>query len=311
MTIDPAILETLATGAAVSAVNFALVAGLAAVGGTLTERAGVLNLTHEGVLLLGAASAAVVAFDTGSVWLGAAAGTVAGLLLGVIKATWSVLVRTEQVVNGILLVPVGAGLANLLYKSHLGDLAAVRLPAAAPLPIPLLGEIPILGPALFRRSPLVYAAVLLVAAVHHLLYRTRMGLIIRTAGESPETLHFNGISVARSRFAAVLMGTAIVGFAGALLAIDQLHLFHPGMTAGRGWIAIAVVIVARWRPWPCILVALLFGATDVTQYQLQIESAPVPYEILLSLPYLATVGLLALRRHAAAPPAHLGTPFPG
>ena len=137
-----------------------------------------------------------------------------------------------------------------------------------------------------------------------------MGLIIRTAGESPETLHFNGISVARSRFAAVLMGTAIVGFAGALLAIDQLHLFHPGMTAGRGWIAIAVVIVARWRPWPCILVALLFGATDVTQYQLQIESAPVPYEILLSLPYLATVGLLALRRHAA-PPAHLGTPFPG
>src|SRR5207249_2651211 len=106
MTIDPAILETLATGAAVSAVNFALVAGLAAVGGTLTERAGVLNLTHEGVLLLGGASAAVVAFDTGSVWLGAAAGTVAGLLLGVIKATWSVLVRTEQVVNGILLVPV-------------------------------------------------------------------------------------------------------------------------------------------------------------------------------------------------------------
>ena len=104
MTIDPAILETLATGAAVSAVNFALVTGLAAVGGTLTERAGVLNLTHEGVLLLGAASAAVVAFDTGSVWLGAAAGTVAGLLLGVIKATWSVLVRTEQVVNGILLV---------------------------------------------------------------------------------------------------------------------------------------------------------------------------------------------------------------
>lgn len=300
----------LVTGALMSATNFALVVGLAAVGACVSERAGVLNLGHEGVLILGASAGFTAAFVTGNPWFGLAAGVGAGLLLGVVKAAWSVVLKTQQVINGLLLVPIGFGLSDLLYK-HLfaRSLQPPRLEATAQIELPLLSDIPVAGPVLFARSPLVYAVLGVIALVAWGLARTRIGMTIRAAGESPETLDFSGVHVDRYRFAAVLAGTALTGLGGALLAVDQLLIFQPAMTAGRGWIAIAIVIVGGWRPWWCLLAAFLFGFVDMLQFQAQIQSAAVPYEFLLSLPYLVTIVALAWRRGRVRPPATLGTPF--
>lgn len=312
MTPAAASLAELATGLIVYAVNFSLVVGLAAVGAAITERSGVLNLGHEGVMLLGAAAGFAVAVHTASPWLGLLGGLGAGLALGAVKATWSVVLGTEQVINGLMLVPIGIGLSSVLFAHQFGHLPAPpQVPAARPLAVPVLGGIPVLGPALFDRSPLFAAAALITGVAIWGLARTRAGLVIRAVGESPEAVAFAGLAVGPWRFAAVLVGTALAGLAGALLAVDQLRLFHPGMTAGRGWIAIAVVIVAGWRPGRCMLVALLFGAIDMVQLQAQVESARVPYELLMSLPYLATVALLALRPAGVRPPAALGRPFRG
>jgi len=308
--MTPEAILQLASGALVFATNFALVVGLAAVGAAVTERAGVLNLGHEGVMLFGAAGGFVAAHAANDPWVGLLGGVAGGLALGLLKAVWSVLLKTEQVINGLLLVPIGFGLGNLLFKHYFsGALEPPRVPPVAPLGIPLLEDIPLLGPVLFDRSPLAYAALALIALVAWFLARTRAGMTMRAAGESPETLDFNGIAVDRYRFAAVVIGTALTGFAGALLAVDQLHLFHPAMTAGRGWIAIAIVIVGGWRPWVCLAAAFFFGITDMIQFQVQIQAVPVPYELLLSLPYLATVAVLAWWHSSVRPPAALGEPY--
>ncbi|MGQ0656013.1 MAG: ABC transporter permease [Betaproteobacteria bacterium] len=298
------------SGALIFATNFALVVGLAAVGAALTERAGVLNLGHEGIMLFGAAAGFVAAHGAGNPWMGLAGGVAAGLALGTVKGLWSVLFKTEQVINGLLLVPIGFGLGNVLYKYKFAQaLDPPRVPPVPPLGIPFLQDIPVLGPALFNRSALVYAALALIALTAWFLARTRAGMMMRAAGESPETLDFNGVRVDAYRFAATVIGAGLTGFAGALLAVDQLHLFHPLMTAGRGWIAIAIVIVGGWRPWVCVLAALLFGITDMIQFQVQIQASPVPYEVLLSLPYLATVAVLAWWRSSVRRPAALGEPY--
>jgi simple sugar transport system permease protein len=303
-------LVPLLSGALISATNFALVVGLAAVGACVSERAGVLNLGHEGVLILGAASGFVVAYLVKDPSTGLLAGVLAGLFLGLIKAIWSVILKTEQVINGLLLVPIGFGLSDLIYKHQFTAAFDVpRLQPIPPLAVPVLADIPLLGPTLFNRSPAVYGAIAVIAVVAWWLARSRTGMIVRAAGESPETLDFNGIGVDRYRFAAVLVGTSLTGFGGALLAVDQLHLFQPAMTAGRGWIAIAIVIVGGWRPWPCMLASLLFGLVDMLQFQVQIEAAAVPYEVLLSLPYLLTIVVLAWWRMKVRPPAMLGVPF--
>ncbi|MDR7520520.1 MAG: ABC transporter permease [Armatimonadota bacterium] len=310
MMIDVSGLEQLLTGALFFASNFALVVGLTAVGAAINEQSGVLNLGHEGVMLLGAATGFVVTFWTESGWLGLLAGAIAGAGLGALKVAWSIVIKTEQVINGLLLVPIGIGLANMLYKHQF--LHASSPPRIAPMPtipVPFLHEMPIIGPVVFNRSAAFYGAILLIALAAHFLGHTRTGMIIRAAGESPEALDFNGIAVDRYRVVALLIGTAFTGLAGALLTIDQVHIYSARMTAGRGWIAIAIVIVGGWRPWTCLLAALLFGFIDMLQFQVQVQSAAVPYEILLSLPYLATIAVLALRQGTVRPPAALGIPY--
>ena len=309
MIAGAASLADLTTGLIVYAMNFSLVVGLTAVGAAVTERSGVLNLGLEGVMLLGAAAGFTIAVYTAAPWLGLVGGMAVGLALGTVKATWSVVLGTEQVINGLMLVPIGVGLSSVLFAHQFGHLPAPpQLPPAVPLSVPVLERVPVLGPALFDR-PLLLTAALVAGATIYWLARTRAGLVIRAVGESPETVAFAGLSVRAWRFVAVLVGTALTGLAGAVLAVDQLRLFHPGMTAGRGWIAIAVVIVAGWRPGRCVLVALLFGAIDMIQLQAQVESVPVPYELLMSLPYLATIALLALRPAAVRPPAALGRAY--
>lgn len=303
-------LEHLLAGALTFALNFALVVGVTAVGATVNELSGVLNLGHEGILLLGASVGFVVAYSLQQAWLGLTAALLAGLLMGVLKATWSVVIKTEQVINGLLMVPIGVGLANVLYASQFARAPAPPLLAAMPpVAIPYLHEIPVLGPALFNRSLAFYLVVALVVVVSYFLGRTRTGMIIRAAGGSPEAVNFNGVNVDAYRFLAVLIGTSLAGLAGAMLALDQIYIYDHRMTAGRGWIAIAIVIAGGWRPWACLLAALIFGVVDMVQFQFQVESAALPYEVLLSLPYLATIAMLAFRRSTVRPPAALGVPF--
>lgn len=310
MTGGAAGLEGLVTGSLFFALNFALVVGLTAVGALVCERAGVLNLGLEGVLLMGCVVGFTVAHYTESGLLGLGGGLLIGLGLGLLKAIWSVGLKTEQVINGLVLVTICTGLSNLIYQhAFAGSMVAPRLAPMANLAIPLLSRIPIIGPAFFNRSLAVYLAFALIAVVGLFLYHTRAGMMIRAVGEAPEAADFNGVAVDGYRTLAVLIGCAVVGFAGALLSVDQLYLFHPAMTAGRGWIAVAIVVVGGWRPWPVLLVALLFGLTDVFQFQIQIQNSSIPYELLLSLPYLVTIAVLALRRRSVRPPAALGTPY--
>lgn len=303
-------LEQFLTGALYFASNFALVVGLAAVGGAVSEQAGVLTLGHEGVMLLGASVGFLVAFSVHNPWLGLLAGVLAGVALGAVKATWSVIIKTDQVINGLVLVPVGVGLANVLHAHQFKQTAAtMRVESAPTVAWPYLGDLPVLGPVLFNRSYAFYAVLGLIALVAAFLTRTRTGMILRAAGELPEALDFNGIGVDRYRFLGSLIAGALAGLAGAMLAVEQLRIYHPLMTAGRGWVAIAVVIVGGWRPWSCMLVALLFGFVDMLQYQFQAGSTAVPYELLLCLPYIATLVVLTLRGKTVRPPSALGIPF--
>jgi simple sugar transport system permease protein len=302
-------LETILTGALDSAISYALVVGLASVGQTVTERAGILNLGLEGVVLMGAFGGFALAYVTGQAWLGLLGGLICGCLLGLIMAVWSVSLKTEQVINGLLLFMVSSGLSSMLYKQWFMSMSEPpRVNGFGLLPIPILSQIPVIGPALFHRPWSSYVAFAMVAVTSLFLYRTQVGLICRACGDSPESVDFSGMSVVRHRYLALTIGSALAGLAGSLLTVEQLKLFAPGISAGRGWIALSIVIVGGWRPWGCMAAALLFGVTDMFQFQFQGRS-DVPYELLLALPYIMAIAALTVRRHTVRGPQALGVPF--
>lgn len=291
------------------ALQFAIVVGLVAVGESATELGGVLNLGHEGMMLLGGAVGLLAAFTAGNPWVGllAAAGT--GILLGVVKAAWSVSLKTDQVIVGLMVAQIGAAVADVAYIATLGRAATPpRLTQLAPVHVPVLSDLPLLG-VLFNRSLAFYVGVIVAGAVAWWVMHSRSGMVLRATGESPETVDFNGINVDRARWAGVLVGSCLSGLAGGLLVIDHLQLYHEGITAGRGWIAIAIVMVSGWNPKWCLVLAFGFGIMDMLQFQVQLEAAPIPHELLVSLPYLATVGVLALRGSRWQGPAALAVPY--
>lgn len=302
-------LQMILTGALDATIAYGLVVGLAAVGEMLSERAGVLNIGLEGVVLLGAFGGFALAYYTGQPWLGLVGGALSGALLGVIMSFWSITLKTEQVINGILLYMIAYGLSSLLYKTWFMKLPEPPRVAGFPsISVPFLSHIPVVGGPLFGRPVSSYAAILLIVATVWLLYHTRTGLIMRACGDAPEAADFSGVSVSLHRYLAVIIGCALGGVGGALLSVEQLKLFATGVTAGRGWIALAIVIVGAWEPWGCMLAALLFGASDMLQVHFQGRS-DVPYEFLLALPYVVAIGALALRRQSVRGPRALGIPF--
>jgi general nucleoside transport system permease protein len=282
----------------------------AALGELVTERSGVLNLGVEGMMLVGAVTAFIVAATTKSPWLGVVAGTFAGAALSLIFGVLALSLMANQVASGLALSLFGIGLSAFLGLNYV----SVVIDPITPVSIAGLTDIPVIGKLLFGHNPLVYLSLVLFAAVQWFLYRTRAGLIIRAVGESPQSAHAIGYPVARIRYMAVMFGGACAGLGGAYLAVAYTPLWVEGMTAGRGWIALALVVFATWKPWRVLAGAYLFGGVTLAQFQAQGMGVDIPSQYLSMLPYLATIVVLAIISRDAATirlnaPASLGTPF--
>jgi ABC-type uncharacterized transport system permease subunit len=283
---------------------------LAAAGELVVERAGVLNLGVEGMMILGAACGYAVAHFTGWTLVGALAGMVAGAMLALVFALLTLGLAVNQVATGLALTILGVGLSGLIGAGFVGG----QIAPAPHLAIPWLTELPFVGRILFGQDAFVYASIALVAGIWRFLYRSRAGLVLRAIGDNPGSAHALGYPVLRVRLLAVLFGGACAGLAGAYMSLAYTPFFVPGMTAGRGWIALALVVFASWRPLRLVAGAYLFGAVSILQLHAQGMGLGIPSQLMSSLPYLATVLVLVLISRTrgmagSAAPASLGTAF--
>ena len=282
----------------------------AATGELIVERSGVLNLGVEGMMLMGAVSAFGVAMVTGSLVLGVVAGGVAGMLTAALFGVLVLGFATNQVATGLALTIFGAGLSGLVGAPLIGH-AIDGLPV---LRVPVLSELPTVGKLVFSHDLMAYGAVIIVAAVAFFLKRTRAGLVLRAIGDNHDSAHALGYSVLGVRFMAVLFGGLMAGLGGAYLPLMLTPHWAEGMTAGRGWIALALVVFASWMPWRVLVGALIFGGITIMQLAGQARGWTIPSQFLSMLPYLATIVVLVLisrnREFALAnSPACLGRAF--
>ena len=283
---------------------------LAAIGELVVERSGVLNLGVEGMMVIGAVCGFAAAALTGSPWIGILAAIIAGALLSLLFAVLTLSLATNQVATGLSLTLLGIGLSGMIGEGFVGS-PGVRL---ANIHIPVLTDIPLVGRLLFGQDPIFYMSIALTAGVMWFLFRTRTGLTLRSVGDNHKSAHALGISVLGYRYAAVLFGGACAGLAGAHLSLVYTPQWVENMTAGRGWIALALVVFASWRPWRVLGGAYLFGAVTIGQLHAQALGIGIPSQFLSSLPYLATVVVLVLisrnrRLTMMNTPASLGRPF--
>lgn len=279
---------------------------LAALGEMVVERGGVINLGVEGAMLAGALGAALGA-TAGGPWAGVAAAVLGGLLVAALFGVISVWARADQIITGTAITLGCIGLTGAVYRSAYGpEGVGLSLPTFAVAPFPVLSSIPVIGPALFQQTVLTYAALLAVPLLWWLVFRTRWGLALRAAGESAENARAAGVRVVRVRTLAVLVGGAFAGLAGASLVLAQVGTFAEKMTAGRGFIAIAIVVLGSWMPGRVLGAALFFGAAMALQFLLQSFLLDVPYQLFLMLPYLLTLVVLAGAVRQGRAPADLG-----
>jgi general nucleoside transport system permease protein len=282
----------------------------AALGELVVEKSGVLNLGVEGMMLTGAVVSFIVAANTGHPWIGVLAGMAAAAALSIAFAVLALSLMANQVATGLALSLFGVGLSAFIGLPYV----SIVIEGIKPLDIAGLSDLPMVGKMLFAHSPFVYLSLLLFAGVHYFLQRTRAGLIVRAVGESPSSAHAIGYPVVRIRYLAVMFGGACAGLGGAYMAVAYTPLWTEGMTAGRGWIALALVVFATWKPWRVVAGAYLFGGVTLAQFQAQALGATLPSQVLSMLPYIATIVVLALiSRDATAirlnAPASLGKPY--
>ena len=281
----------------------------AAIGELVVERAGVLNLGVEGMMITGAACGFIVAVNTGSPWLGFAGAALGGAVLSLVFGVLTQFLLTNQVATGLALTLFGLGLSALLGQDYIG----IKAPSFPDLHVPVLADIPVLGPILFQHDAIVYLGIAVVAATWAFLRLTRPGLVLRAVGESAEAAHALGYNVRMVRLAAIAFGGACAGLGGAYLSLVRVPQWTEGMTAGAGWIALAIVVFSGWRPLGVLLGAYLFGGVTVLQLNLQAAGVPVPVELLSMSPFLATIAVLviisATRSGAGRAPGSLGKPF--
>jgi simple sugar transport system permease protein len=283
---------------------------LAAAGELVTERSGVLNLGVEGMMIMGAACGFAGAYLTGSTFIGALTGIAAGAALAAVFALLTLGLAVNQVATGLALTILGVGLSGLIGAGFVGE----KINPAPQLYIPVLTGLPVVGKILFGQDAFVYFSIALVAAIWWFLYRTRAGLILRAVGDNHTSAHALGYPVLKMRLLAVLFGGGCAGLGGAYLPLAYTPFFVPGMTAGRGWIALALVVFASWRPIRLVGGAYLFGAVTILQLHAQALGLGVPSQLMSSLPYLATVIVLVLISRTrgtagSAAPASLGMVF--
>jgi simple sugar transport system permease protein len=290
--------------------NAGTVLAFAALGLLINERAGIVNLGAEGMMLVAAIAGYATAVHSGNDWLALGAGALAGALLASAFGVLVIWLNTNQYASGLALSLFGAGFSafvGLPYtQQKLGERASYQVPG--------LADLPWVGPALFRQHPMVYVAIALTIGLAWFLYRSRAGLVLRAVGESPESAHALGYPVRRIRLAAVLVGGALCGISGAYISVVYTPFWVEGMVAGKGWIALALTTFATWRPARVLLGAYLFGGVTMLQFQLQGEGVQVPSQFLTMLPYLATILVLVLISRNASfirvnMPASIGKPF--
>ncbi|MFI8631100.1 ABC transporter permease [Microbacterium sp. NPDC077663] len=282
-----------------------------ALGGVIGERVGVVNIAIEGQLLAGAFTAAVVSTVTGQPLLGLVAAMVAGVLVAAILAVFAIRYLVDQVIVGVVLNVLVTGLTSFLFSQVLQPNAAAlnQPPRFDRIPIPLLSDIPVLGPVLFRQTIIVYVMYLVVAAVFFGMFRTRWGLRLRAVGEHPQAADTVGIKVNATRFWNVLLAGAIAGLGGTVFTIGNGIAFNKEMTAGAGFIALAAVIFGQWNPIRATLAALLFGFASNLQNTLSVIGAPVPSEFMLMVPYVVTIFVVAGVVGKSRAPAASGKPY--
>jgi general nucleoside transport system permease protein len=283
---------------------------LAAAGELVAERSGVLNLGLEGMMIMGAACAFAGAYLSGSVVVGALCGVLAGVAMSAIFAIFTLGLAVNQVASGLALTILGTGLSGLIGAGFVGQ----RITPAPQLHLPVLTDLPLVGRILFGQDAFVYLSVALVIGIWLFLYRSRAGLVLRAVGDNHTSAHALGYPVLKIRALAVLFGGACAGLAGAFLPLAYTPFFIPGMTAGRGWIALALVVFASWRPGRLVAGAYLFGAVSILQLHAQALGLGIPSQLMSSLPYLATVIVLVLISRTrgiagSAAPASLGVVF--
>jgi simple sugar transport system permease protein len=296
----------------VSVAQRTLVAGtpllLGTIGEVICERSGILNLGVEGMMAIGAVTAFIVTYVSGNPWLGLLAAIAAGMLISLAHAFASITLQANQVVSGLALTMLGLGISGLVGKPYIGRPLTIKFHSVA---IPMLSDLPLIGPVFFNQSPFFYMAVLLALAAWFMLEKTHFGIKLRSAGENPKATEAQGINIAAIRYACVIIGGAFAGMAGANLSISYSKSWIEGMTAGRGWIVIALTIFALWNPMRAMIGAFLFGGIFVLQYLLQ--PLGVSPNFLAMLPYLTTLAVLLIiglgdRRKLNAP-AMLGEPY--
>jgi ABC-type uncharacterized transport system permease subunit len=284
---------------------------LAAMGEAITERSGVINIGLEGSLIAGALGGALGALAFGSAGLGVGAGAGAGFAVALVFAAFCVGLGTDQIITGTAITLGGLGLTGAVYQARFGATGtALTLPTLAPTPLPLVSDIPWVGSALFAQAPTAYLAYALAPLLWYFLFRTEWGLELRAVGEQPDAAQAAGVRVRWVRFWATAFGGALAGIAGAHLALAHAGTFAENMSAGRGFIAIAVVVLGRWNPVLVLLAALLFGAASAFQFLLQAVGIDLPYQLFLAFPYLLTLAALAGWVGRSRAPAALALPWP-
>jgi general nucleoside transport system permease protein len=283
---------------------------LAATGELVVERSGVLNLGVEGMMIVGAACGFAGAYMSGSTVVGALCGILAGAALATIFGILTLGLAVNQVATGLALTILGVGLSGLIGKGFVGE----KIVLVQHLNLPFLTDLPVVGRILFGEDPFVYVSIALIIGIWLFLYRTRAGLVLRAVGDNHASAHALGYPVLKIRMLAVLFGGACAGLGGAFLPLAYTPFFIPGMTAGRGWIALALVVFASWRPLRLVGGAYLFGAVSILQLHTQALGLGVPPQLMSALPYLATVIVLVLISRTrgtagSAAPACLGVVF--
>lgn len=285
---------------------------LAGLGELIAERSGVLNLGLEGVMLVGAASAAVVAVHTQNLVGAFVVGLIAGALMGTLHAFFAVGLKANQIVAGLTLAIFGAGLSSFIGNNVSGTPISARL---STIRIPVLADIPVIGEAFFNRDIVVYLAILALPAAGYFLSRTRAGAAVRACGSSPAAADAAGLPVSTIRWAATIFGGSLAGLGGAYISVAYARIWSDNLTAGRGWIALALVIFAVWRPWALLPGAIVFGFVDATNFQLQTRGVDISADWLGMMPYVVTIVVLIVigyrqyRSGSSGGPAALSEPY--
>ncbi len=280
---------------------------LAALGEMFTQRAGIYNLGLEGVMLIGAFAGFFVTLTTGSPYIGLLIAMAAGAAMGLIMGVVSITLKAEQGISGIGLYLLGWGIAGLFYRLYVGGITTIK--GLEPVSMPFLSDIPVVGPTLFSHNVIVYLAFLLVPVCWVVLFKTTWGLKVRAVGTTPQAADTLGVSVNGIRYQCLILGGMMAGLAGAALTVGNTHMFADNITAGRGFIAVALVYFGRWSPWGILAGSLLFSMADSVQLWVQVLGINFPYELAVILPYVVTIIALAMTYGRIWAPAALGRPY--